>query len=87
MAATRADISEWFDKAKKNGCCHLMVVCDQFDYEDFPVYVDKPEDVAVKMREYHKERGVYNVMEVYDLTLNKEEQMNEFRAWHTPKEA
>ncbi len=45
MTISRADIKRWFRNGKKNGATHMIVVCDTFDYEDYPVYVEKGESV------------------------------------------
>ena len=34
MAATRSDISQWFDRGKKLGATHMLVVCDTLDWDD-----------------------------------------------------
>ena len=36
MATTKEDISVWFDEARREGATHLLVVCDEFDYEEAP---------------------------------------------------
>lgn len=46
---------------------HLVVVCDSFDYEDYPVYVDATEDVHAVVAKYNGP-NMQRVMEVYDLT-------------------
>lgn len=45
---SRNDISSWFDSGIQLGATHMIVVCDTYDYDDYPVYVkadpDFPED-------------------------------------------
>lgn len=83
MAASRKDISWWFDQGLKHKDDFLMVVCDTYDWEDYPVYAKKDK--------IHEEYARYNghnmqrVMEVYDLHMDKELQMNEKRAFHLPE--
>jgi hypothetical protein len=84
MTASRDDISGWFDEAKKRGSAFLIVACDRFDYENFPVFVEKPEDFWVQFKLHSGPNTMQSVDEVYDISLPKDEQMNEFRAWHTP---
>ena len=79
---TREDISRWFDDGVRRGATHLIVVCDTFDHEDFPVYVMPGEDsreVAGKHDDYSK---MLRVMEVYALRRDKQSQLAEFRAYH-----
>lgn len=84
MAASKDDISRWFDEAKLNGATHLLVVCDTFDYNDFPVHVKKTEDFWEAYKQYQKETNMSRIMEVYDMSVPKDEQMAEDRAWHCP---
>lgn len=48
---TREDIERWLNDAPK-GATHMIVVCDTFDYEDYPVYVMPGEDVKEKEHRY-----------------------------------
>lgn len=74
-------LSRWFDDGTAQGATHMIVVCDQFDYEDFPVYVRPDEDVAeVYAREAAQELQM--VMEVYCLSMDREAQLREVRAFH-----
>ena len=81
MAATRNDISGWFDEGVRIGATHMIVVCDTFDYEDYPVYVGNGEDVRKMFRKYNGP-NMQKVMEVYKLNAGKEKQLNEHRAFH-----
>lgn len=84
MAATKDDISRWFDEAKLNGATHLIVVTDTFDYNDFPVQVKKVEDFWTTYHQYSKPTNMNEIMEVYDMSMPKDEQMAEHRARHCP---
>ena len=86
MAATKQDISGWFDNGKSKGASHLLVVCDTFDYDDYPIYVENPVDFWVKYRLYDKATNMSKVMEVYDLNLAKDVQLNERRVWNVPSQ-
>lgn len=83
MTATRSDISHWLDELYAEGSpyTHMIVGCDQFDYEDYPVYITKNEDVRAKVTEM-LEGQMTGVHEVYDRSLEKEAQLNESSAWH-----
>lgn len=72
---TKQDIERWFDQGVADGHTHLIVVCDTFSYEDYPVYVD-PSDDPIEV--HHKYDGInmQRVMEVYNLSMDKEEQLN-----------
>jgi hypothetical protein len=81
LATTKKDISEWFDRGVRYMATHLIVVCDTFDYEDYPVYVSREESVNERV-DYFRKQDMQKVMEVYDLSKDKEEQLNQHRAWN-----
>ena len=82
---TQAEIAGWFDRGIREGATHLIVACDTFDYEDFPVYVAKGEDFYEVFGEYHIQPDkMLRVMEVYDLSKPKDEQLNQCKAWNLP---
>ena len=78
---TLNQISEWFDRAKEEeNATHMLIVCDTFDYEDYPVVVHKGTDIKKKVLEYNNRKNMTKVMEVYDLSQDKEEQLGQFRS-------
>lgn len=81
MAATREEISQWFDAGIAKQATHMLVVCDTFDYEDYPVYVMPGENPKVRAEKYIAGDNMQRLMECYKLdpTL-KEAQMQEHRA-------
>lgn len=81
MAASREDIKKWFKEGKKRGATHMIVVCDTFDYEDYPVFVEKDQKVREVFEEYN-DKNMQKVMEVYSLSRDIESQLNEHRAFH-----
>ena len=82
MAATKQDISEWFNRGVQDKADYMIVVCDTYDWDDYPVYANKS-DVHAKYQE-HNGPNMQKVMEVYDLHSDKDEQMNERRANRLP---
>lgn len=81
MATTLEDIQGWFKEGKRKKATHLVVVCDTYDWEDYPVYVSTHEDVAKVVLRYQGP-NMQKVMEVYCLSkdFNKQE-MRSGRAW------
>lgn len=77
---TREEISQWFDRGVNDKATHLLVVCDTFDYEDYPVFVAEGENVRKVFEEYNNHK-MQRVMEVYSLSQPKEEQLAEFRCF------
>ena len=68
MAASKEDIVGWVKEgAKKKGATHVLIVCDTFDYEDYPVYVMAGQDVR-KVASENNGPNMTRLMEVYSLT-------------------
>lgn len=81
MAAQRAEIREWFLRGVKEKATHMIVVCDTFDHEDYPVFVKSNEDVRARESEYNG-KNMQRVMEVYNLRMEIEYQLNQMRAFN-----
>lgn len=54
------------ETAKEKNATHIMVVCDTFDYDDYPVYIQKGEDIEERVRHYNSQ-SMQKVMGVYAL--------------------
>lgn len=80
MAATKEDIRGWVTDAEP-GSTHVIVVCDTYDHEDYPVDVSKDQNIFDRI-DYYKNCSMQRVMEVYNLNMDIEEQLAEHRAWH-----
>lgn len=81
MAASKNQIREWVERGAKTGATHVIIVYDSWDYEDYPVYVDKNQLVHEEVSKRNG-RNMLSVMEVYNLSMDIEKQLNEHRAWH-----
>jgi hypothetical protein len=81
MAATKTDIRRWLNEGREKQATHMLVVCDTFDYDDYPVYVSTDEDVQKAYRS-RDGKNMQKVMEVYNLGLDLEMQLQEHRAFH-----
>ncbi len=86
MAATKEEIRNWLEKAKLNKYKYLLVVCDTYDYDDYPIYCEDAQKCRDSYEE-HDGKNMQRVMEVYDLSLDFEEQLAEYRAHHLPIKA
>ena len=75
MGTSKDDIREWFREGEKKGATHLIVVCDTYDYEDYPVYVMPDQDVREEESNYDG-KNIQKIMEVYNLSMDMEEQIN-----------
>lgn len=81
MPTSVEDLSGWFDDGVAQQATHMIVVCDTFDYTDFPVYVRPDEDPRAAVDREAAE-SMQQIMEVYDLRRDKSAQLAERRAYH-----
>jgi hypothetical protein len=81
MATTKADIKRWLKQGKAEGATHVVVVCDTFDWEDYPVYV-KPEEDVKEVEKKYSGPNMQRVMEVYNLKKDLAEQLLEHRSFN-----
>jgi hypothetical protein len=81
MAASKDDIKRWLASAREEGATHMIVVCDTYDYEDYPCSVMSNEDVHERVS-YFRDQAMQRVMEVYSMALDDESQLNEHRAFN-----
>lgn len=81
MSTTKPEIKEWLEDGKKKGATHMIVVCDTFDHEDYPVYVLPGEDARQKYQDYNGP-DMQRVMEVYSYAIDLDRQIAERRAYH-----
>ncbi len=77
---TQNDIREWLERGKKNNSTHLIVVVDRFDNDDYPVFVSENENVYDVESEHNK--NMQQVMEVYNISMDWEEQLNQYRSFN-----
>ena len=82
--ASYIDISRWFDMGVKKGAKFLIVACDTFDHEDYPIYCSDDKE-CLKEYDSHNNVNMQRVVEVYDLTLDKHAQMSKSRVFNLPE--
>ena len=61
---------------------HVIIVCDRFDYEDYPVFVKYGEDINKMISKYNNYQNMSKIMEIYNYNLDLNSQLNESRAYH-----
>lgn len=90
MAATQQDIRKWLTCIKDGSyilsredakATHVIIMCDDFDFSDYPVPVYEDQDVNEVLEE-KRAGSMQRVMEVYSLNRDIEEQLAEHRAFH-----
>lgn len=92
---TRSEIEAWYNIALNVKASYMVVVTDTFDWIDYPVFVmpskDSPteqnlqfgfefDDINKIVAKYSG--NMQRVTEVYMMSLDKEMQLNEHRAYH-----
>lgn len=75
MAATQADIAEWFDEGVADKATHMIVMVDTYDHEDYPVYVYEGQSAKEECMRRNGE-NMQSVMECYDLRMDKATQLD-----------
>jgi hypothetical protein len=83
---TRQDIQEWVERGRSSGLRWLIVVCDTFDYEDYPVYANTVEEFD-KAYNSHNNTNMQRIMEVYDLDGDIQSQMSQSRSFAYPEQS
>lgn len=79
---TKTDIAQWFSNGVvRKDTTHMIVVSKTIDYSTHPVYVETGQDVQ-KCLDIIKKRETMKVMEVYDLSLPRDEQLGASLAWN-----
>lgn len=78
---TLQDLKSWFARGVATGNTHMIVVCDTFDYSDFPVYVNGDANVARHREQELANEGMNKIMEVYDLRQPMDFQMAQRRCF------
>jgi hypothetical protein len=82
MGTSRATIRGWLERGLAEGATHVIVVCDTFDHDDYPVMVQPGEDVREKSEEYSG-KEMQRVMEVYNLSMDIDAQVEtDVRVWN-----
>lgn len=84
MATTKEQIREWIQRGldAKKRTTHMLIVCDTFDWSDYPVYVTE-DQICQEVFEDYSGKNMQKVMEIYNLETDLDEQVNATRAWHT----
>ena len=64
MAATYNQVQGWISGAKLEKAKYLIVVCDEFDYTDYPVYVMDENEIEEKTKYYNDRSKMRHIMEI-----------------------
>ncbi len=75
MSALRNDISNWFNKGKKEGYAYLIIALDTYDYNNYPVFC-KDKEEALKWKSEVAGKNMVSYDEIYNLNEDKYNQMD-----------
>ena len=79
MATTINRLKDWFLVGQEKEASHMIIVCNTFDWEDFPVYVMKDQNARDICKKYNTHEQS-KVMEVYNINKDIESQLSKHRA-------
>lgn len=82
MTTSKDDIKGWFDRGIAQNKDFMIIVCDTFNYEDYPVYCSFTAFNA--QYNAHSGKNMQRIMEVYDLSMDRDKQLAENRAFNKP---
>jgi hypothetical protein len=66
---SKETICGWLVEGKASGASHVIVVCDTFSYEDYPVFVGPNDNLGDALSRHSV--NMQRVMGVYDLSKEK----------------
>ncbi len=81
MGTSREEIKGWLERGKEEGATHVIVVCDTFDWDDYPVMV-KPSEKVREVADKYNHKNMQKVMEVYNLNMDLDEQLGQTRSFN-----
>lgn len=81
-AATFETISRWLQEGqeKNPAATHMLVVCDTFTHDDYPVYVLGTENIDDVIKNHST--TIQRVLEVYSYAMPLLPQLQSARAWN-----
>lgn len=81
MKNTGELIDIWLAEAKKQKASHLIMACDTFNYENYPIFAHGKKDCQEKVRK-HNGQNMQRVDAVYNMRRSIKNQRAEERPWH-----
>lgn len=80
MSTTKNEVREWLERGIERSSTHVIIAVDTWDHEDYPVFVSRDESVYEKINSYDNKQN--RIMEVYNLSIDIDEQLNQYRVWN-----
>jgi protoheme ferro-lyase len=73
------DIVEWLEEGKEDRHRWLLVVCDSFSHENYPVYADTAKEFYEQYDKYDG-KNMQRIMESYDISADWKPQLAQVRS-------
>jgi hypothetical protein len=74
MSAGLSQIQTWVLRGKKKGATHVIIACDTFSHDNYPVYVMKDKSVRDEVARLEGQK-MTRVDEVYSLKMSLSAQL------------
>ncbi len=74
MPTTQDDIRGWLERGKAEGATHVVVMCDDFDHDCYPILVKPGQDPKEVVKAHSG--NMQRMMEVYALHLDWDQQLH-----------
>lgn len=81
MAASYETLANWFDRGIEQEATHMIIVVDEFDYNDYAMYHTGTAEEIKRKVEIINQQNMQRVMGVYNLAKDKKEQFDQHRCW------
>ena len=82
MEDLKFDIQRWLNRLDgDDSYSHMLVICDTYNYDHYPKFVKKDEDVLNVIEDYQN-KEMQRVMEVYNLSMDIPTQIYADRTWN-----
>ena len=75
MSACLEDIKRYIEQGQKQNATHVIIACDTFDHDNYPVFVMPHENIQEKIS-HIREQGMQRVDEVYNLSKDIQKQLS-----------
>lgn len=78
MCNSNTIIQGWVEEGMAIGATHIIIACDTFSYEDYPVFIMPNQNVDEKLNYYSRNNNMQSYHEVIELKVNNTNDTNKF---------
>lgn len=66
MTATRNNVDKWIEIGKEKRSRWILSMCDTYDYEDYPIYVDSSENIKTVIK-FNQTQSMQKINEIISI--------------------